>query len=83
MAKRILDSKTVHDVSRIPVSDAFQMLAAEGLVDLAAPHAVVHRLSVEELQELYELREAVEPLTPVGRQQRWKGETEPDGAGGL
>lgn len=52
----------VHDVSRIPVRDAFQMLAAEGLLDLAAPHAVVHPLSVEELQELYELREAVEPL---------------------
>ena len=37
-------------------------LASEGLVDVSATTAVVRRLSVAELQELYELREAVEPL---------------------
>lgn len=51
-----------HGVSRIPVRDALQVLASEGLVDLGTSTAVVHNLSVAELQELYELREAVEPV---------------------
>jgi DNA-binding GntR family transcriptional regulator len=50
-------------VSRIPVRDALRRLAAEGLVDLPATGSpTVAALSVEDLQELYELREAVEPL---------------------
>jgi DNA-binding GntR family transcriptional regulator len=50
-------------VSRIPVRDALQVLAAEGLV-VPTPNATatVTGLSVSELEELYELREAVEPL---------------------
>jgi DNA-binding GntR family transcriptional regulator len=51
-----------YDVSRMPARDALQALASEGLIDLSATTAVVRRLSVPELQELYELREAVEPL---------------------
>jgi DNA-binding GntR family transcriptional regulator len=51
-----------YGVSRIPVRDALQALAAEGLVDLDAFTAVVRRLSIAELQELYELREAIEPV---------------------
>ncbi|KAA0083318.1 GntR family transcriptional regulator [Mycolicibacterium sp. P9-64] len=51
-----------YDVSRMPARDALQALASEGLVDVSATTAVVRRLSVAELQELYELREAVEPL---------------------
>jgi DNA-binding GntR family transcriptional regulator len=51
-----------YDVSRMPARDALQALASEGLIDLSATTAVVRRLSVAELQELYELREAVEPL---------------------
>lgn len=51
-----------YGVSRIPVRDALQSLATEGLVDLRGPTAVVTPLSVEDLQELYELREVVEPL---------------------
>jgi DNA-binding GntR family transcriptional regulator len=47
-----------YGVSRMPARDALQALASEGLVDISA----VRRLSVAELQELYELREAVEPL---------------------
>lgn len=50
-------------VSRIPVRDALQMLAGEGLVHPTSnATAVVIGMSVPELQELYELREAVEPL---------------------
>jgi DNA-binding GntR family transcriptional regulator len=51
-----------YGVSRMPARDALQALASEGLVDTDATTAVVRRLSVGELQELYELREAVEPL---------------------
>lgn len=50
-------------VSRIPVRDALQILAGEGLVDPTSnATAAVRGMSVAELQELYELREAVEPL---------------------
>jgi DNA-binding GntR family transcriptional regulator len=51
-----------YGVSRIPVRDALQVLSSEGLVDLGRSAAVVHGLSIAELQELYELREAVEPM---------------------
>jgi DNA-binding GntR family transcriptional regulator len=51
-----------YDVSRMPARDALQVLANEGLVDLGATTSVVRELSIAELQELYELREAVEPL---------------------
>ena len=50
-------------VSRIPVRDALQILAGEGLVHPTSnATALVTGMSVGELQELYELREAVEPL---------------------
>ena len=50
-------------VSRIPVRDALQILAAEGLVATTSnATATVTELSVSELEELYELREAIEPL---------------------
>ncbi|HEY4420345.1 MAG TPA: GntR family transcriptional regulator, partial [Pseudonocardia sp.] len=51
-----------YDVSRMPARDALQVLANEGLVDLGPATSVVRELSIAELQELYELREAVEPL---------------------
>jgi DNA-binding GntR family transcriptional regulator len=50
-----------HGVSRIPIRDALQALAAEGLLDTSGGTAVVRELSIAELQELYELRELVEP----------------------
>lgn len=50
-------------VSRIPIRDALQILAGEGLVHPTSnASAAVRGMSVAELQELYELREAVEPL---------------------
>lgn len=49
-------------VSRIPIRDAFQALAAEGLVALSRSGATVTEMTVADLQELYELRGAVEPL---------------------
>jgi DNA-binding GntR family transcriptional regulator len=51
-----------HGVSRLPVRDALQLLAREGLVQLTPAHAVVRGISMEELQELYEMREAIEPV---------------------
>jgi DNA-binding GntR family transcriptional regulator len=51
-------------VSRIPVRDALAILAGEGLVQpLSNATAIVTRMSVEELQELYDLREWIEPRT--------------------
>lgn len=51
-----------YGVSRIPVRDALQVLASEGLVDLRGATALVTPLTIDDLQELYELREAVEPV---------------------
>ena len=51
-----------YGVSRIPVRDALHLLSTEGLVDLGVSGAVVTGLSIAELQELYELREAIEPV---------------------
>lgn len=50
-------------VSRIPVREALRQLESEGLVNLV-PHsgARVARLDFEEYQELYRMREALEPL---------------------
>jgi DNA-binding GntR family transcriptional regulator len=49
--------------SRIPVRDALQSLSAEGLVDLVSgTTAVVRGMSIDELQELYEMRVALEPV---------------------
>ncbi len=51
-------------VSRIPVRDALAILAGEGLVQpLSNATAIVTGMSVEELQELYDLRLAIEPRT--------------------
>jgi DNA-binding GntR family transcriptional regulator len=51
-------------VSRIPVRDALAVLTGEGLVQpLTNATAVVTRMSIEELQELYDLRELIEPRT--------------------
>ncbi|MFC5379275.1 GntR family transcriptional regulator [Aquipuribacter nitratireducens] len=52
-----------YGVSRIPVRDALQVLSAEGLVDLVSgATAVVRGMSIDELQELYEMRVAIEPV---------------------
>ncbi|WP_172544979.1 GntR family transcriptional regulator [Mycolicibacterium tokaiense] len=52
-----------HGVSRVPVREALRQLEAEGLV-VQTPHAGarVSSFSLEEVPELYELREALEPL---------------------
>lgn len=49
--------------SRVPVREALRMLAAEGLVTLVANSgAWVSELTAEQLTELYEIRERIEPL---------------------
>lgn len=48
-------------VSRIPVREAIQALVAEGLVVMVDGVPYSRRLSVLELQELFEMRMAVEP----------------------
>lgn len=52
-----------YGVSRIPVRDALQALAGEGLVDLKPGGATVSAMSAADLEELYELRGLIEPKT--------------------
>ena len=56
------DIAAEYGVSRIPVRDALHILSTEGLVDLGVSGAVVSGMSIAELQELYEMREAIEPV---------------------
>ncbi|KAA9155837.1 GntR family transcriptional regulator [Microbacterium lushaniae] len=52
-----------HGASRLPVREALRMLEAEGLVTLVAnTGAWVSRLGADECQELYLVRERLEPL---------------------
>lgn len=52
-----------HGASRLPVREALRMLEAEGLVTLVAnTGAWVSTLSAEECQELYLVRESLEPI---------------------
>jgi DNA-binding GntR family transcriptional regulator len=54
-------------VSRIPVREAFGVLGGEGLLRIDNGTGYVTPLSIDELQEIYEIREAVEPLaTRIG-----------------
>jgi DNA-binding GntR family transcriptional regulator len=52
-----------HGASRLPVRDALRMLEAEGLITLVAnTGAWVSRVSLAECEEMYQIRERVEPL---------------------
>jgi DNA-binding GntR family transcriptional regulator len=52
-----------HGASRLPVREALRMLEAEGLVTLVAnTGAWVASLSHEECDEMYQIRERIEPL---------------------
>src|SRR5680860_1087763 len=60
----MISPPTLFGVSRAPVREALRALAMEGLVEVASGStAVTTRMSVVELQELYEIRETLEPLT--------------------
>lgn len=53
----------LHGASRLPVRDALRILEAEGLVSLVAnTGAWVSRISMSECQEMYRMRERLEPL---------------------
>ena len=57
------DAADRHGASRVPVREALRMLEAEGLVTLVAnTGAWVSKLSLEECQEMYQIRERIEPL---------------------
>ncbi|MEA9984152.1 MULTISPECIES: GntR family transcriptional regulator [Subtercola] len=52
-----------HDASRLPVREALRTLESEGLVTLVAnTGAWVSHLSLSECDELYQIRERIEPL---------------------
>ncbi|GAA1002041.1 GntR family transcriptional regulator [Subtercola frigoramans] len=52
-----------HDASRLPVREALRMLESEGLVTLVAnTGAWVSHVSLAECDELYQMRERIEPL---------------------
>jgi len=53
----------IHGASRLPVRDALRILESEGLVNLVAnTGAWVSRISMSECQEMYRMRERLEPL---------------------
>ena len=53
-------------MSRIPIRDALRILAGEGLISMRAhASAVVAPLSLDDLQELYEIRMAIEFRTSL------------------
>ena len=52
-----------HGASRLPVREALRMLEAEGLLTLVAnPGAWVTKLTLADCEELYRIRERIEPL---------------------
>ena len=52
------------DVSRIPLREAFRQLEAEGLIEIIDHRgAVVSALSPEEIEELFDIRAALESVT--------------------
>src|SRR5215831_189024 len=52
------------DVSRIPVREAFRQLEAEGLIEIIDHRgAVVAALSPDEIEELFDIRAALEGVT--------------------
>jgi DNA-binding GntR family transcriptional regulator len=57
------DLAELHGASRLPVREALRMLESEGLVTLVAnTGAWVSRLSLADCEEMYQIRERVEPL---------------------
>jgi DNA-binding GntR family transcriptional regulator len=63
MRVRQEDLADLHGASRIPVREALRMLEAEGLVTVVVnTGAWVSRLSLAECEEMYQIRERLEPL---------------------
>ncbi len=57
------DLAGLHGASRVPAREALRMLEAEGLVTLVAnTGAWVSRLSLADCEEMYQVRERIEPL---------------------
>ena len=66
---RLLQSEVAErfETSTTPVREALRQLVAEGLLD-GDPHrgVIVHEISLEELEEIYEIRLRLEPLAIAG-----------------
>lgn len=71
---RLVETNLAKDlgVSRNPVREALRLLMQDGLVQATASGQIVHPMTIEDIQEIYECRMMVEPFAASLASQRIK-----------